>query len=817
MKTLLRPVMFLLNRLSYPRKLALIGLVFFLPFLVAGYLLVSETSARISFAERELAGLQSFLPLKKLMRIAQEHRGAAQLALHGDPDAPQRLDELEQMADEVIQELDAFDAEFGQTMKSSVEWGQVKSRWNNLAKKVTTVSAEDSFSLHTAFVERMQVLLLHIADASGLSLDPALDTHYLIFAVTFSLNQWTESLGQARALSAGMAQKQSFSLRESYQLSKTVGESQRIAAKVQSDLETVFTLTPVLRKRMGSPLKEANAAMTSFLSRAEKLLLEPNSVLFDGQTMFRQGTLAVNAVYHLCEATLPVLQETIQARSDQLVLKRVALLAIGAAAGLLAAYLFLAFTSALMKQLDALRQGAKAVVEGNLNTHMRQDSHDEMATIAYFFNGMVDSIRYQRTKAAQGEAELRQSEEKYRSLMDQANDAFVVVDLEGKLLDVNRVAEKMFGYSKEELLRMHAIDLHPEEDREMVLKSFQLLRENGTRQAQAQVRRKDGTIILVDVSGALVKYEGGVMVVGIFHDISALKHTEEQLRLAATVFEGTDEGIIITDASGVIVSVNRAFSELTGYPSQEAVGKTPALLKSDRHPSGFHRGMWQEVLATGSWQGEIWDRRKNGALFPAWLTISMVRGENDAPRYFVGIFSDISLIKASQRRIEHLANFDALTGLPNRNLFHDRLKHAVARAARQDDGFALMFIDLDNFKTVNDTLGHDAGDLLLQEVARRLKECIRDGDTAARLGGDEFTVLLETSEHAAVARTAQRIVEVLAAAYTLRDSEVYVTCSIGISIHPDDGADDQAMMKNADIAMYRAKQQGKNSFRFFGD
>jgi diguanylate cyclase (GGDEF)-like protein/PAS domain S-box-containing protein len=817
LKTLLRPAVFLLNRLSYPHKLALIGFVFFLPFFVAGYLMVSETSASITFAERELAGLQSVRPLKKLMRIAQEHRGTAQLALLDDLEALQRLDHLEQMAGEVIQELDAFDAEFGKTMKISDEWGQVKSRWNNLLRKTITVSAEESFSLHTAFVECVQVLQLHISDASGLSLEPALDTHYLIFAVTFPLNQWTESLGQARALSAVMAQKQSFSLRERYQLSKVVGESQRIGAKVQADLETALTLTPGLRKRMGSTLKEAHSAMASFLSSAEELLLEPNSILHNGQAMFQQGTLAVNAVYHLCEATLPALQETIQARSDQLVLKRYALLAIGVAAGLLAAYLFLAFTSALMKQLDALRQGAKAVVEGNLNTQVVQDSHDEMATIAYFFNGMVDSIRYQRAKAAQGETELRQSEEKYRSLMDQANDAFVVVDLEGKLLDVNRAAEKMFGYSKEELLRMHALDLHPEEERDLVLKTFQSLRDNGTSQAQAQVRRKDGMIILVDVSGALVKYEGGVMAVGIFHDISALKRTEEQLRLAATVFEGTDEGIMITDASGVIVSVNRAFSELTGYPSQEAVGKTPALLKSGRHPSGYYQEMWQEVLATGSWQGEVWDRRKGGALFPAWLTINVVRGENGAPRYFVGIFSDISLIKESQRRIEYLANFDALTGLPNRNLFHDRLKHAVARAARQGDGFALMFIDLDNFKAVNDTLGHDAGDLLLQEAARRLEKCIRDGDTAARLGGDEFTVLLETSDKVAVAGTAQRIVEVLAAAFTLRDSEVYVTCSIGISIHPDDGADDQAMMKNADIAMYRAKQQGKNNFLFFGD
>lgn len=817
MKALLRPAVSFLNRFRYPYKLALIGFLFFLPFVAAGYLLVSETNVGIAFAERELSGLQSVRPLKKLMRIAQEHRGATQLALHGDSDALPRLDHLEQMADEVIQELDTFDAEFGKTMKTSDEWAQAKFRWDKLSRKSTSVSAEENFSLHSAFVECVQVLLLHISDASGLSVDPALDTHYLIFAVTFPLNQWTESLGQARALSAIVARKQTLSLSERYQLSKRVGESQKAGAKVHADLETALTLTPGLRKLMGSSLNDAQFAADAFLSSAEELMLHPDSILQNSQTMFRQGTLAVDAVYRLCEATLPALQGAIKARSDRLVLKRYTLLAIGAAVTLMAGYLFLGFTSALIQQLDALRRGAKAVAEGNLHTRVAQDSRDEIATIAYFFNGMVDSLRYQMAKVVQGEVELRKSEEKYRTLMDQANDAFVVVDLEGKLLDVNRAAEKMLGYGKEELLQLHAVDLHPEEEKEKVKQSFQILRENGFHHVEHLVRRKDGSVISVEVSAARVEFGSGKMIIGIFHDISERKRAEEQLHLAATVFEGTSEGIMIADSKGVIVSVNRAFSELTGYARDESVGATPSILKSGRHEQAFYREMWSRALAEGSWQGEVWDRRKDGLLFPAWLTISVVRGENGEPQYFVGIFSDISLIKESQRRIEHLANFDALTGLPNRNLFLDRLKRAVSRAVRQGEGFALMFIDLDNFKAINDTLGHDAGDLLLQEVAKRLEKCIRDGDTAARLGGDEFTVLLEASDQMAVARTAQRIVEMLAAAFTLRDSEVYVTCSIGISIHPDDGSDDQTLMKNADLAMYRAKQQGKNNFRFFGD
>jgi len=815
LNALLRPAMILLDRLSYPRKLALIGLVFLLPFIFFGYLLLSGINADVAFAERELAGLESIQPLKKLMRAAQEHRGVAQLALSGDSEAPQRLDDLELMVEEEIRALDAFDAQFGKTLNSSEEWKQIKSRWDNLRARAITISAEDNFSLHTAFVECVQDFLLHVSHASGLSLDPALNTHYLIAVVTVTLTPLTESLGQTRALSANASRQQALSMRDRYRLTRVVGDSQRIKAKLLADLETAFALTPGLRARMGGPLKDAVLATDVFLSSTEELLLQTDSIKPGGQEVFRQGTRAIDAVYHLCEVTLPTLEQAIKTRAKDLVLKRRVLLALGASALLLAAYLFLGFTGALIRQMNVLRQGAKAVAEGNLNIRVVQDSQDEMARIAYFFNEVVDSLRYQMAKVVEGESERRKSEEKYRALMDQANDALLVADLDGKLLDANRAAEKMLGYSKEEILQLHALDLHPEEEKERVREAFQALRESGFSHFEHLVRRKDGTVITVEISGARVEFGSGMLILGIFRDISERKRTEERLRLAATVFEGTAEGIVIADATGTIVSVNRAFSELTGYAPQEAVGKTPSILKSGRHDQAFYRDMWNRALTDGSWQGEMWDRRKDGALFPVWLTISVVREENGAPRYFVGIFSDISLIKESQRRIEYLANFDALTGLPNRNLFLDRLKHAVARAARQGEKFALMFLDLDNFKVVNDTLGHDAGDLLLQEVAVRLRKCIRDSDTVARLGGDEFTVLLETSDQSAVARTAQRIVEALAVAFILRGEEVFVTCSIGISLHPDNGTDDQTLMKNADIAMYSAKQQGKNSFQFF--
>lgn len=694
MKTFLRPAVLLLNQLSYPRKLALIALIFFLPFLFSGYLLVSDTSSDLAFAEKELLGLRTIQPLKKFMRSVQEHRGASQLALRGDLSAEQQLDSIEQRAEEAIRELDRFDAEFGNLLHSSEQWALVKSRWNDLRTNSISLSTEESFNLHSTFIDCLQDFLLHIADKSGLSLDPSLDTHYLISLVVLKLTQLTESMGQTRALASIVAQQPVLLQREYGRLNQALGAAKKIKTRLAVDMNTALEVTPGLHQCMDAPLKEAQQAVDAFLSDTEELLLMGESRRVGGQAMFREGTRAVDALYRLCEVTLPVLSEVIKARADALAQKRQLFVALGILALLMAAYLFISFTSELIRQMHALRQGAKEVVMGNLNAHVVQDSQDEMATIAYLFNCMVDSLRYQIAKVLRG---------------------------------------------------------------------------------------------------------------------------EEQLHLAATVFDGTDEAIMITDATGSIVSVNRAFNELTGYATEDTVGKTPAILKSGRHDNSFYQEMWEQVMNSGSWQGEVWDRRKDGELFPAWLTVNILRGSNGEPRYFIGIFSDISLMKASQHRIEYLANFDALTGLPNRNLFHDRLKRAVTRAARKGNGFVLMFIDLDNFKIVNDTLGHDAGDLLLRETAARLGQCIRDSDTAARLGGDEFTVLLESGDRAVAARTAQRIVEALAAPYLLSDKEVYATSSIGISVYPDNGIDDQTLMKNADIAMYRAKQQGKNNFRFFDD
>lgn len=296
----------------------------------------------------------------------------------------------------------------------------------------------------------------------------------------------------------------------------------------------------------------------------------------------------------------------------------------------------------------------------------------------------------------------------------------------------------------------------------------------------------------------------------------SLALSQQHLRLAAQVFESTLEGIVVTNAQHVIESVNPAFSRITGYPAQAVIGSRPSILSSGRHDATFYRRMQEGLAADGHWQGEIWNRRHNGDIYPEWLTISTVRNDEGQVVNYVGVFSDISRRKAAEEQMQFLAYHDGLTGLPNRGLFLDRLRHAVAHAHRDNTMIAVLFIDLDNFKPVNDTLGHHVGDQLLQAVAQRLTAQAREADTVARLGGDEFTIILESITDANdVSQIVQKIMEAASVPLRIDGHDILVHLSIGISLYPVDSEHAEELIRHADTAMYVVKKNGRSHFRFF--
>lgn len=295
------------------------------------------------------------------------------------------------------------------------------------------------------------------------------------------------------------------------------------------------------------------------------------------------------------------------------------------------------------------------------------------------------------------------------------------------------------------------------------------------------------------------------------------KRVEQQLRLAAHVFEHSGEAILITDRSNCIIEVNAAFTSLTGYSQEDVKGKNPKILACGRTTPEEYAAMWQGIREKGIWKGELWDRRKDGGIYPKLLTISVVRNHNGAVDFYIGSFADITEQKAAEERIRHIAHHDNLTGLPNRLHLSVALEQSLALAKREQTGLALMFIDLDRFKIINDTLGHNIGDLLLIEASRRLQGCVRESDVVARLGGDEFVVLLDATGVAmdAAASVAHKILNSLGRPYTIEGNTLHSTPSIGISIYPVDGRDAETLMKHADTAMYHAKELGRNNAQFF--
>jgi diguanylate cyclase (GGDEF)-like protein/PAS domain S-box-containing protein len=330
--------------------------------------------------------------------------------------------------------------------------------------------------------------------------------------------------------------------------------------------------------------------------------------------------------------------------------------------------------------------------------------------------------------------------------------------------------------------------------------------------------KHDGTVghVLADYIPDRDAHGSVVGFIVIVTDIKALKVAETELQLAAAVIQNIAEGILVTDLAGVIQSVNPAFTKITGFPAEEAIGHTPRILRSDRHDAPFHAALWNQIANQGHWQGEIWNRRKNGEVFLERQTITRIAGGHNEVSRYVSVFHDITDAWQANEDNRHLAFHDPLTKLPNRTLLLERLERQIARAKREPGSFAVMFLDLDHFKAVNDTLGHAVGDELLIVVAQKLQTLVRQTDTVARIGGDEFVIKLDNpASQDEVNYIAQRVIGVINETIEIKGHQIQVGASVGIALYPENGTTANELIQNADAAMYAAKRTGRNKFRLY--
>jgi diguanylate cyclase (GGDEF)-like protein/PAS domain S-box-containing protein len=419
---------------------------------------------------------------------------------------------------------------------------------------------------------------------------------------------------------------------------------------------------------------------------------------------------------------------------------------------------------------------------------------------------------------------LQENEVKFRNLFEAAGDAIFLMDRE-TFIDCNRQALEMFGCERHQIVGTTPIRFSPEYQpdgslsRDSALARIDAAFAGRVQKFEWQHCQLNGIPFDAEVSLNRFETGGKEYLQAIVRDISERKLAERQLRLAATAFEA-QQGIVITDADTRILQVNPAFTQITGYSFEEALGLTPRILKSGKHDQAFYQTMWAAIKRDGAWQGEIWNRRKNGEIYPEWLTVTEVKETNGKVSHYVAMHIDISMRKQAEEEVKRMAFYDPLTRLPNRRLLMDRLKRTLASGARKYQYAALFFIDLDNFKTLNDTQGHDRGDQLLQQVAKRLATCLREGDTVGRLGGDEFLIIMDNlgaNRTEAAAKTqliGDKILASLNQPYVIAGRDHHSTLSIGISLFAEHVEGPDSLLKQADLAMYRAKET-RNRLCFF--
>ncbi|QYK04118.1 EAL domain-containing protein [Shewanella zhangzhouensis] len=453
-----------------------------------------------------------------------------------------------------------------------------------------------------------------------------------------------------------------------------------------------------------------------------------------------------------------------------------------------------------------------------VHTHMTVACKRSAGRVQLVIAGFMDI-----SAQTQSEMSVRASREQLSLVLASAELGFWDWDLKSDLIDRNERCAEMLGCSVDEMRQNHRIwmdSIHPD-DRMAVLKSIDrhLQGHSDSHNMEYRIIRKSGEILWIRDTGRVMQKDSrgkALRMCGVHLDITQVRHNQEQMELAASVYNNSSEAMSVMDHKGNIITVNAAFADITGYSAKEVQGAHISQFYCSRNKPAFYDEVNQAIKETGRWQGEMWQQHKNGKEYLIWLTVNTIYDAYHRPHRRVALFSDITEKKAQEQIIWQQANYDPLTKLPNRRMLLDYLDREISLASRQKVRFALLFLDLDFFKEVNDTLGHDMGDKLLIECADRIKACVRDSDVVARLGGDEFTVMIrDIHDVGGVERAASKILKAIAEPFQLGSDSAYISVSIGITLFPEDASTREALLKNADQAMYAAKEQGRNRFNYF--
>jgi diguanylate cyclase (GGDEF)-like protein/PAS domain S-box-containing protein len=818
LRNLCLPAIKLMDRFSFSKKLILFSVLAALVLAVLSFNLITHLQEKIQTSQTQLKGIEHLKKIALSIQSMQQHRGliSSQLA-----DSTKSLfTNRTALKQTVNNQFELIEKQFPPTLLHESDWKTIKSGWGYLQSTSVTLERNGNFSSHTRLIEKLFRLQYIVADHYALTVLRNTGSSYLLDTVLSELITVIDVLGQIRA-------RGGFAL-----------TSRPVAPRLKTELKILSTtLTDELKKlriTLNAAAKHSSTTIETDLRQAVEEInvsarqvasLLKSGILLEKQTIspedfFVETTQLINIAYfHLHETIFFHLEQSLHQKVSTAKATLYTDISIALTIIFLVTYFSLGIYYSAIHSVRELSSSAKAIADGHLDTRVSLTSQDELQQVGLGFNHMAKQLTKLLDSERQSLKTVSTQQANLNAFFENMDSAVAIYEASDDLKSftakaINQAAEKIDNFSRENVLNKDILTIFPDSQKSGLLNILLEVSQSGV--------ARDYPIAIYHNNNIANWREHYVFklpnddIVVIYKDVTKKKQSEEALELASLVYQNSSEAMMISDKDNIIIAINPAFSEMTGYSEEEAIGSNPKILSSDRHNKHFYQQMWADIHVTGEWQGEIWNKNKSGHEFLEWLTINTIRRDDGEVYRYVALFADITEKKKAEELIWQQANFDGLTNLPNRHMFQDRLEIELKKCHRTKLPLALLFLDLDHFKEINDTLGHDSGDQLLAEAGKRITHCVRESDAVARLGGDEFTIILsELKEIHVIELIADKIIHALNRPFELSNRQVYVSASIGITLYPNDADNVSNLLKNADQAMYLAKNLGRNRFCYF--
>ena len=807
MKQLFNPAINLMNNLTYFRKFIVLGGLSLLALLIVSISFIGHLSGAISTANQQLSGLNEAQKVSRLIQSLQQHRGISAAVIAGINDSANKQISVNKKVDDNF--LTVSNA-LPSALKKTVKWSTINDQWIYLKTKGITLALDESFDLHTKLIINLNSLQLKVVDYHHLLVMNDMDSYYLTNSLLFSMPITLEQLGKARAV--GM----------SYLVNKNTKSKEAITTLLSNAIIplNVFkeNIRNIKRKLISDGENISAQALIQTIEQHIKLTLD--GIMADKSSLgslefYNLSTYVIDEGYQFLDNSLAfTLSSLLQRRVNEANTQLIVSIGFSFILFVIVLYFIIGLYFSTIRSINLLTQVTGKFYSGDLDARVTLNTHDELNEIALGFNEMAAAI--QNLMVDKEEISTR-----LRAIIDNSPIGIWFTGTDGRYHFVNKTFCDLAGVEEVDMLNTpssNLAELLGDEVAQHCLDSDKTaLEQDFPHVSYETIPRSHAKPYLLEVTKVKLKNTRGEVIglIGISKDITNKRQQEDDLKLADIVYQNSAEAMMITNINNEIIAINPALSDMTGYSKSELIGKNPKILSSGKQSPLFYKSMWEEIKLTGRWQGEIWNTRKNGTDYPEWLSINTIYDDGIVFRR-IALFSDITEKKEADELILKQANYDSLTNLPNRRMFIDRLEQEIKVSQRKKQQFALIFIDLDNFKIINDSKGHDYGDALLVQAGKRISHCVREVDTVARLGGDEFTIILsDLSDLSNVESICQKVLLALSEPFCIAKMYTYISASLGVTVYPNDANTTLELLKNADQAMYLAKDLGRNRFCYF--